>query len=297
MSESLTTYRLNDRCLVVISECPIMAEHINCFLRCFEAADSASTVGVMRLVMFQAPGHRVALCCPEVGMAEVASLRYEAWFRFRRLLAHLVINCDEDHYPLHASGVVAESGNAILIVGESRAGKTSVVAALLRRGYRFLCDDYTPIRYDDAMVKSMPLGATVSEQGFQLMPELAGLKRDTCRFYFERQWHWTINFADKYEIVPDTKWLDVSHVFFLTPNFGQASTIAPCRREEASLRLIEGKLRGPRQIGLRSNHQPFPQAETRFPPVRRIAEQARCFTVANGHLEQTADLIVSEVCK
>jgi hypothetical protein len=70
--------------------------------------------------------------------------------------------------PLHASSLVKE-GKALLICGESGAGKSTTAAALLQQGFQLLADDITVIRINEE-------GRAVAYPGFphmKLWPESA----------------------------------------------------------------------------------------------------------------------------
>jgi hypothetical protein len=56
---------------------------------------------------------------------------------------------------LHA-GAVAAGDRALLILGESWAGKTTLVQALCERGFELLSDDYAPLRASDLKVLPFP---------------------------------------------------------------------------------------------------------------------------------------------
>ena len=57
--------------------------------------------------------------------------------------------------PMHGS-CVARDGKGILITGVSGAGKSSLSAEALRRGYRLVTDDVTPIRLENGKVLAEP---------------------------------------------------------------------------------------------------------------------------------------------
>ena len=57
--------------------------------------------------------------------------------------------------PMHGS-CVARDGKGILITGVSGAGKSSLSAEALRRGYRLVTDDVTPIRLENGKVMAEP---------------------------------------------------------------------------------------------------------------------------------------------
>ncbi len=75
---------------------------------------------------------------------------------------------------VHA-GVVARDGRAILITGRSGRGKTTLVLALVRRGFAFLTDELALVLPDNRTVVAYPRGLHVRPAAVTLFPELAFL--------------------------------------------------------------------------------------------------------------------------
>jgi len=72
-----------------------------------------------------------------------------------RLLLEHTLGEAADVWVLHA-GAVALNGRALLLLGESWAGKTTLVSALVARGGALLSDDYAPVRASDLCVVPFP---------------------------------------------------------------------------------------------------------------------------------------------
>lgn len=91
-----------------------------------------------------------------------------------RLLLEATLGRERGHCVLHA-GAVASGGRALLVLGASWAGKTTLVEALLQRGFALLSDDYAPLRAPDLRVVPFPraLGRRVSVPAPQAPPLLA----------------------------------------------------------------------------------------------------------------------------
>lgn len=60
-------------------------------------------------------------------------------------------------YILHAAGVVAPDGTALLIVGESGCGKSTSTLGLIRQGWRYLSDDAVLLRLRQRGVEALAL--------------------------------------------------------------------------------------------------------------------------------------------
>lgn len=54
--------------------------------------------------------------------------------------------------PLHAAAIEID-GEAVLMAGSSRVGKSTLAAAFVRRGYRLVSDDVAPLEFTDAGVQ------------------------------------------------------------------------------------------------------------------------------------------------
>lgn len=73
--------------------------------------------------------------------------------------------------PIHAASV-ARKGDAILIVGQSGAGKTSIAMTCASQGWDYLGDDAVLVRADPARVASLYSSARLREDTFQRYPEI-----------------------------------------------------------------------------------------------------------------------------
>jgi hypothetical protein len=73
--------------------------------------------------------------------------------------------------PVHAASV-ARKGGAILIVGQSGAGKTSIAMTCASQGWDYLGDDAVIVRADPARVASLYSSARLREDTFQHYPEI-----------------------------------------------------------------------------------------------------------------------------
>lgn len=57
---------------------------------------------------------------------------------------------------LHASGVINKKEKAILFLGDSGAGKSTICRYLVNQGYQFICDDYIPIYFHQGEIFVQP---------------------------------------------------------------------------------------------------------------------------------------------
>src|SRR6185436_4050609 len=80
------------------------------------------------------------------------------------------------HLQIHAGAVVAPSGKAWIICGESGAGKTSLTLTLILNGWQWLSDEFAMLsREKPGFVLPFPRNFNIKEYSFVHFPETAGL--------------------------------------------------------------------------------------------------------------------------
>lgn len=223
-------------------------------------------------------------------MAKVERIGVDAWIAFRRLFTHLALNGQRPHYVIHGSCVADSHGRAAVIAGPSNAGKTSLLIAMLQRGYQLVCDDYVPIHIQNENILALPVGVTVAGSAFRFFPAIEALKQDFCRFFCERQWQWTINLSDLYTAAPAFSTFHPSHFYFVRADFEGESRVTECDREEALWHFQMSRLESPGQVPM------LPECDTEYQEgcfrlARHLLEKGRFFRVRNGKSQQTADAI------
>jgi hypothetical protein len=153
-------------------------------------------------------------------------------YHFLEPLAYLMI--DGAHLaPLHAS-CVAWKGNAVVLCGESGAGKTSLAYACARVGWTYLSDDATHIIRGrrEPWVAGRPFRIRFRESARKLFPEL--------RAYVPRE-----RPNGKLDIEVDTEDLNLSvtpdsaasHIVFLDRTGNGPAALDSCSVSHASARL------------------------------------------------------------
>ena len=286
----MKAYGLFDEVLSVHSESESMGRHIHCFMKQLELPEDSERGPTARLAIFETPQSNLMMCCPELSLAEVKRPGLEAWIRFRRIFMQVLLHEQRPHYALHASCVADEHGRAAILAGSQNAGKTSLLTAMLKRGYRLVTDDYALLPLDKMAIKAIPTGVTACASFFDHFPEFNPYKSDDCKFFCQKEWQWTLNPADIYKTAPAFATMEPTHVYFIAPCFGEASSLEPCPRDDALWWLQLHQVDDPRSA-LRHHDLQYQRQCLAF--VQRLAAHTRCYWIMNGNLDQAADLIAA----
>ncbi len=71
------------------------------------------------------------------------------------LIFHHIFDLIDDYLLVHA-GVVSKNNKGIIVTGPSSYGKTTLILELISRGYKFLSDEYCPVRLSDYNIEPYP---------------------------------------------------------------------------------------------------------------------------------------------
>jgi hypothetical protein len=121
---------------------------------------------VVYSVTVTASGFRICAPGTELQVAERGEV-------FRALEADLAARAAEsrDYVMLHAAALERD-GRILLVPGESGSGKSTVAAALLKRGFRYQSDEFAPLSAD-LTVWPYPLPLRLRETSLRVLPDLA----------------------------------------------------------------------------------------------------------------------------
>lgn len=195
-----------------------------------------------------------------------------------------VIACRSEFLQIHAASMVHPAGWAVLLVGISGCGKSTLAAALLRRGWKYLCDEFALINPQTLRAHPFPKPLCIKEQGFEVVRQLG------------------LPFAGGSHYVKGIKGR-VAYVNPFTVRGDSVGTPAPVRcvafpqYARAEPRLIEIS-RARAMFGLAGGLLNRPQFGPRAPEVlHRLVERCECFALRSGDLESTCTLLESTLAE
>lgn len=185
------------------------------------------------------------------------------------------------YWPLHGSSVAA-AGGAVLFVGDSGSGKSSLAGALQRRGFPVLSDDVCALSFD-------PQGQALTWPAYprlHLWSDSLAKLGESPDLLERRQTD-----LEKFELLlpkflPDP--LPVRVIYALHVGEGDSLSLSPLKGFEKIQTLTSNTYRLHFLHGMRLEQQHFQQAHS-------LARQARVVRVTRPHrpflLEELADLI------
>jgi hypothetical protein len=212
-----------------------------------------------------------ALCRAEAGEV-MASLpettERPAWAATRALvtLPLLELLKRRGRYGVHAAGV-AQAGQAVLIAGESGAGKTTLSLALVRAGFEFLGDDMVFLRdgEDGPLVLAFPDELDVAETTAAFFPGLGEQLTDDLAGAPKRQ------LAAEQLGKPVATTAAPSLLLFPSVAGEEHSTTRPISADEATLELAPNVLLTERD-----------SSQRHLDALGALAGASRCYRVAAG---------------
>ncbi len=193
-----------------------------------------------------------------------------------------VIASRSDYLQVHAAAM-AYNGKAVIITGPSGAGKSTLAAALLSRGWEYLCDEFALINPTTLRVHPFPKAICVKAGSFDLVKRL-GLnlcrKRDYVKALKGKVGY--ISLSD-YQSSAAIASYPVEKIIFTR----YTSDRDPCVYEVPSARgvfTLANQALNPNAFG-----------SEMLPVLSRLVRHADCYGLESGQIEQTCDLIESVI--
>jgi hypothetical protein len=136
---------------------------------------------------------------------------------------------------LHAAAA-ARDGVAVLLPAAMEAGKTTLVAGLVRRGFQYLTDEAAAIEPDSLEIEPFPKPLSIDPGSWSVLPELRPVVESSTAAYLEEQWQVTPKVMRPDAISPR---VPVDLVVFPRYDAGSATVLEPVSRSEALVSMMQ----------------------------------------------------------
>lgn len=201
------------------------------------------------------------------------------------LLPHLewgvnwrVIVRRNDFLQIHAATMV-RNGRAVLLVGESGCGKTTLAAGLMARGWTYFCDEFALLEAATLRAHWFPRALCVKAGAFDAV-RAAGLEV-WRRQHFAKHFKGPVGYV-RPSVPADpqaTRPAAVRHIIFPRYEAGATPRLVPISRAAAALAVLQASL----------NRGVFGAAAPRL--VCRLVRGADCHLLEAGPLAETCRLV------
>jgi HprK-related kinase A len=185
-------------------------------------------------------------------------------------------------YAIHAA-VLEVDGAGVIFPAEPGSGKTTLSAAMVHSGWRYLSDEFALIDPDTLRLQPYPKALCVKEGSYPILDQL-GLRTKRRRDY-DKGRKGKVTFVRPAELSSDPigDACPVKHIVFCHYDGRAKPSIEPISRAEAVLRL---------------NEQSFNFHKFRAKGIGILAEVvrgAKCYELWSGPIRETCDLLRSTV--
>jgi len=183
-----------------------------------------------------------------------------------------------DHYLIHA-GVVARYGKGLILPAGPGKGKTTLVAALLERGFQYLCDDFAIIDPVSLKVLPFPKSLCFEGDGLEFFPNLRA--HATATDWTANGEVWPVWYVDPLEVGPGGlgEASSVKYIIFPEHDHFRETRLTRLSKAKAVLGLAENLL----------NFDFFGKAVV--DPLINLVENSECFKLSVGKPGDGAALI------
>ena len=209
-------------------------------------------------------------------------------FRVRRrceVLPHLewyinwqIIRNRRDYVQLHASSLELD-GQAMILVGDPGAGKTTLTAGLLAGGWSYLCDEFALIDPETCLIHPYPRALCIKEASFRVID---GLGLPLCRKTpYQKAIKGRVAFLNPLDIRADVVGSPAPIRWVIFPKYvaGASPLLQPMTRSEAAEALAQQCF----------NARVF-QARA-LSVLAEVVRGAECYRLRSGEITATCQLV------
>ncbi len=181
---------------------------------------------------------------------------------------------------LHAGGAVDADGRAMILPGKTGRGKSSLSAALVRNGWKYLTDEHVPISTDDITTSAFPRPAEARERVRGVVIDLEDEESfdenwQTFRRLKKRRWRIPLD-----RIAAGRAPIGAIVFPDFRPDVG--ARLTPLKPAQAALRLIE------------SARSPSEQRAAVFEKVAELVQRVPAWEITFDRLRPAVHLLTGE---
>jgi hypothetical protein len=170
---------------------------------------------------------------------------------------------------LHAAAAVVD-GIAVLLPGVAEAGKTTLVAGLIRSGFDYLTDEAAGIRPEDLAAEPYPKPLTIDPGSWAVLPDLAPKADEAMAGLFSHRWYVNPQRLRGDAIAHRTRPRLIVFPMYVE---GTETTVTQVARTDALVELM-GQTFHFGEAGRRN-----------FDVLGRLVQQVACYRLVSGDLE------------
>lgn len=197
-----------------------------------------------------------------------------------RLLWHLNVSATEassDYVLLHAAAA-EQSGRAVVLCAPMEAGKTTLVAALVMAGLRYLTDEAVALDPDDLQIAPYAKAMSIDPGSWDVLAPLRPVPVAAgAEHLMDQQWQ-----VSPTSIRADALSTGARPAVVVLPRYcpGEATSFVEIRPGEALLELLQQTFHLDRQR--RRDMQ----------VLARVVESSACYRLRSGNLDQARDAVL-----
>jgi hypothetical protein len=192
-------------------------------------------------------------------------LRFLTWHVNRQ-----VVERSSDYVLLHA-GAVSASGAGVVMPAASEAGKTTLVAGLIRAGFQYVTDEIAAIDPRSLALIPYPKPLSIDDGSWDVLKEYAPPTNGVTAAYFGDQWQ-----VNPQSLRADAVSESVAVSLVVLPVYreGSRTIVEPVRRAEAVLAM------------LRETFEFHKAGGRNLSVLARLLERVGCYRLQSGDLDQ-----------
>ncbi|MEE9296366.1 MAG: hypothetical protein V3W34_15585 [Phycisphaerae bacterium] len=186
------------------------------------------------------------------------------------------------YYEIHA-GVVEYQGQGVIFPAVPGSGKSTLTAGMLRRGWRYLSDEFALIDPETLELHPYPKAVCLKEGSFGVLETLGLQRRERSAYLKGKKGLVTFVRPEEFGPLAVGSRCPIRHIVFCRHEAGRRPTLQPMSPADAVLRLTR----------LSFNFQKFRTRGIEI--LTSVVRQARCYELVTGPIDESCDLVARAV--